>query len=85
MFRDCVLVKKGSTVSDVARKIIGDAPIAYIEGVGNIRVAEDDLVAVGKNDVSFSMLKGCNILTHTSTDSFIQGWSWIDYSRLHDT
>lgn len=58
VFRDCVLVKKGSTVSDVARKIMGDAPIAYIEGVGNIRVAEDDLVAVGKNDVSFPMLDG---------------------------
>lgn len=52
VFRDCVLVKKGSTVADVARKVMGDAPIAYIEGAGNIRVAEDDLVAVGKNDVS---------------------------------
>jgi hypothetical protein len=47
-----VLVKKGSTVGDVARKVMGDAPIAFIEGVGNMRVAEDDLVAVGKNDVS---------------------------------
>lgn len=51
VFRDCVLVKKGSTVGDVARKIMGDAPIAYVEGVGNLRVAEDDVVAVGKNDV----------------------------------
>lgn len=51
VFRDCVLVKKGSTVGDVARKVMGDAPIAYIEGVGNMRVAEDDAVAVGKNDV----------------------------------
>lgn len=52
VFRDCVLVKKGSTVGDVARKVMGDAPIAYVEGVGNLRVAEDDMVAVGKNDVS---------------------------------
>lgn len=52
VFRDCVLVKKGSTVADVARKCMGDAPVAYIEGAGGIRVAEDDLVAVGKNDVS---------------------------------
>ncbi|KFA62386.1 hypothetical protein S40285_06247 [Stachybotrys chlorohalonatus IBT 40285] len=51
VFRDCVLVKKGSTVGDVARKVMGDAPIAFIEGVGNMRVAEDDLVAVGKNDI----------------------------------
>jgi ribosome-binding ATPase YchF (GTP1/OBG family) len=52
VFRDCVLVKKNSTVADVARKVMGDAPIAYIEGVGGIRVAEDQLVSVGKNDVS---------------------------------
>ncbi|ENH62708.1 hypothetical protein FOC1_g10012946 [Fusarium oxysporum f. sp. cubense race 1] len=51
VFRDCVLVKKGSTVGDVARKVMGDAPIAFVEGAGNIRVSEDDLVAVGKNDV----------------------------------
>lgn len=51
-FRDCVLVKKNSTVGDVGRKIMGDAPIAYIEGVGNVRVSEDAPVAVGKNDVS---------------------------------
>lgn len=52
VFRDCVLVKKGSTVGDVARKIMGDAPIAYVEGVGGTRVSEDDLVGVGKHDVS---------------------------------
>ena len=52
VFRDCVLVKKGSTVADVGKKIMGDAPIAYIEGVGNTRVAEEQVVSVGKNDVS---------------------------------
>lgn len=51
VFRDCVLVKKGSTVGDVARKVMGDAPIAFVEGIGGMRVAEDDLVGVGKNDV----------------------------------
>lgn len=55
VFRDCVLVKKNSTVADVARKIMGDAPIAYIEGVGGTRVADDQIVAVGKNDVSFNI------------------------------
>ncbi|KAK3301195.1 P-loop containing nucleoside triphosphate hydrolase protein [Chaetomium fimeti] len=50
-FRDCVLVKKNSTVADVARKIMGDAPIAYIEGVGGTRVADDQIVSVGKNDI----------------------------------
>lgn len=51
VFRDCVLVKKGSTVADVARKVMGDAPIAFIEGEGGRRVAEDAIVAVGKNDI----------------------------------
>ncbi|KAF2140656.1 uncharacterized protein K452DRAFT_288754 [Aplosporella prunicola CBS 121167] len=51
VFRDCVLVKKGSTVGDVYRKVMGDAPLAYVETVGGVRVSEDDLVAVKKNDV----------------------------------
>ncbi|KAL4815600.1 P-loop containing nucleoside triphosphate hydrolase protein [Aspergillus spinulosporus] len=50
-FRDCVLVKKNSTVGDVARKVMGDVPISYIEGVGGVRVSEDEIVAVGKHDV----------------------------------
>lgn len=53
-FRDCVLVKKNSTVGEVGRKVMGDAPIAYVEGVGNVRVSEDAVVSVGKNDVSRS-------------------------------
>ena len=52
VFRDCVLVKKGTTVRDAARKIMGDAPLAYVEGAGGVRVAEDELVEVEKNDVS---------------------------------
>ena len=51
VFRDCVLVKKGTTVKEAARKIMGDAPLAYVEGAGGIRVAEDEVVEVGKNDV----------------------------------
>uniref|UniRef100_A0A0B7KC54 Obg-like GTPase YGR210-like G4 motif-containing domain-containing protein n=1 Tax=Bionectria ochroleuca TaxID=29856 RepID=A0A0B7KC54_BIOOC len=59
VFRDCVLVKKGSTVGDVAKKVMGDAPIAYVEGIGNMRVSEDDFVAVGKNDIlSFKVGRG---------------------------
>lgn len=30
VFRDCVLVKKGTTVKDCARKIMGDAPLVSI-------------------------------------------------------
>ncbi|RMZ87369.1 hypothetical protein DV736_g5402, partial [Chaetothyriales sp. CBS 134916] len=51
VFRDCVLVKKGSTVADVARKVMGDAPIAFIEEDGGRRVAEDQVVSIGKNDI----------------------------------
>jgi hypothetical protein len=46
------LIKKGSTVGDVYRKVMGDAPLAYVETVGGVRVSEDDEVAPGKNDVS---------------------------------
>lgn len=53
VFRDCVLVKKGSTVGEVYRKVMGDAPLAYVETEGGRRVGEDDVVAVGKNDVSY--------------------------------
>lgn len=53
VFRDCVLVKKGTTVRDCARKIMGDAPLAYVEGDGGVRVSEDEVVEVGKNDVSW--------------------------------
>lgn len=55
VFRDCVLVKKNTTVGDVARKVMGDVPISYIEGVGGTRVSEDDTVAVGKHDVCASL------------------------------
>lgn len=53
VFRDCVLVARGTTVAECARKVMGDAPLAYVEGAGGVRVAEDDLVTIGKNDVSF--------------------------------
>ena len=51
VFRDCVLVKKNSTVGDIARKIMGDAPIAFIEGAGGMRVADDQVVSPGINDI----------------------------------
>ncbi|CAG8978198.1 hypothetical protein HYALB_00011433 [Hymenoscyphus albidus] len=51
VFRDCVLVKRGTTVAECARKVIGDAPLAYVEGAGGVRVSEDDLVSIGKNDI----------------------------------
>ncbi|OAK95443.1 P-loop containing nucleoside triphosphate hydrolase protein [Phaeosphaeriaceae sp. SRC1lsM3a] len=51
VFRDCVLVNKGSTVGDVYRKVMGDAPMAYVETEGGRRVGEDDVVVKGKNDI----------------------------------
>jgi len=35
---------------------MGDVPIAYIEGVGGVRVGEDEIVTVGKHDVSIPCL-----------------------------
>ena len=50
-FETAYLSRKGSTVSDVARKVMGDAPIAFVEGDGGRRVAEDQPIVVGKNDI----------------------------------
>lgn len=47
-----LIVRRSSTVADVARKVMGDAPIAYVEGTGGVRISEDSVVEVGKNDVS---------------------------------
>ncbi|CAN9461642.1 unnamed protein product [Alternaria alternata] len=43
VFRDCVLVKKGSTVGDVYRKVMGDAPMAYVETEGREKRKNDIL------------------------------------------
>ncbi|KAF3312004.1 hypothetical protein TWF173_007676 [Orbilia oligospora] len=51
VFKDCVLMNRGSTVADVAKKIMGDAPIAYAETAGGIKVSEEDLIESGKNDI----------------------------------
>ncbi|KAK6344328.1 hypothetical protein TWF696_007967 [Orbilia brochopaga] len=51
VFRDCVLMGRGATVGDVARKIMGDAPVAYAETVGGVKVSEEDVIESGKNDV----------------------------------
>lgn len=44
-------LNRNSTVGDAARKVMGDVPISYIEGVNGTRVSEDEIVAVGKHDV----------------------------------
>ncbi|KAF2272530.1 GTP-binding protein-like protein [Westerdykella ornata] len=51
VFRDCVLVKRGTTVGEVYRKVMGDAPLAYVETEGGRRVGEEDTVEVGRNDI----------------------------------
>ncbi|AAS51092.2 ACL136Wp [Eremothecium gossypii ATCC 10895] len=51
VFRDCFLVKRGTSVRSVARLIMGDVTIAAIETVGGVRAAEDDPVAPGQNDI----------------------------------
>ena len=56
VFRDCVLVKRGTTVADVARKVMGDAPLAFVEGAGGTRVSPDAVVEVGRNDVSRALI-----------------------------
>lgn len=61
VFRDCTLIRRGTPVSKVARQIMGEVTIAAIEGVGGVRVSEDDTIDVGKNDIlSFKVVPGGN-------------------------
>lgn len=50
-FRDCVLLRSGTTVGQAAKKIMGDVTIAAIEGPDGLRVAENDEIRIGHNDV----------------------------------
>jgi hypothetical protein len=70
-------VSKGSTVGDVYRKVMGDAPMAYVETEGGRRVAEDDIVVKGKNDVSCSHCRAEILYTNMSIDPEFQGWKSI--------
>ncbi|GMM34437.1 hypothetical protein DASC09_017620 [Saccharomycopsis crataegensis] len=57
VFRDCVMVKRGTQVGAVARSIMGDVTIVAIEGVGGIKISEEDVVDKGKNDIlSFKLV-----------------------------
>ncbi|KAK9466827.1 P-loop containing nucleoside triphosphate hydrolase protein [Lipomyces arxii] len=51
VFKDCVLVKRGTQVGSVVRRIMGDIPIAFVEGVGGVRVSKSDTVSENKNDI----------------------------------
>jgi len=77
-FRDCVLVKKGTTVSEVYRKVMGDAPLAYVEAVGGIRVSEDDEIKIGKNDV--------RMMCSNNDETFAKLWCryCLSKSVVHD-
>jgi hypothetical protein len=48
---EILICSRNSTVGDIARKIMGDVPIAYVESSGGVRVSDDEIVEVGKYDV----------------------------------
>ncbi|KAK6459897.1 P-loop containing nucleoside triphosphate hydrolase protein [Scheffersomyces coipomensis] len=57
VFRDCLLVKRGSSVVSVGKKILGDVTIVSIEGLGGMKIGEEDTIDIGKNDVlSFKVI-----------------------------
>jgi ribosome-binding ATPase len=50
--RNALLISsRNSTIGDVARKVMGDIPVAYVEGAGGVRVSEDEIVKIGERDV----------------------------------
>lgn len=46
---------------------MGDVPINYIEGIGGTRVSEEDIVAVGKHDVSLFYSSQGSLDSETNT------------------
>ena len=71
-------LNRNSTVGDAARKVMGDVPISYIEGVNGTRVSEDEIVAVGKHDVRlepFSFVRFISIANVYPLGPLIQAWS----------
>lgn len=71
---------RGSTVKDVYRKTMGDAPLAYVETVGGVRVSEDDQIVAGKNDVRLhSNRSPLRATLKYTVDSFIQGWTGMKF------
>lgn len=57
---------------------MGDIPIAYVEGAGGTRVSEDEIVAVGKHDVSFFrffFLFVVIAIDALDLDLVVQGWA----------
>jgi hypothetical protein len=51
LLKDVADLARGTTVGEVYRKVMGDAPLGYVETVGGLKVSEDDVVMAGKNDV----------------------------------
>lgn len=51
---------------------MGDAPVAYVEGAGGTRVAEDEVVAVGKNDVCLPSTSWYDYKLTVSADIVLQ-------------
>ncbi|KAJ2502369.1 hypothetical protein GGH96_001165 [Coemansia sp. RSA 1972] len=52
-FQDCVLVRKGTTVREFARKLHNRLDVGYAgaETVGGIQLAEDDVIVEGINNI----------------------------------
>lgn len=66
-------------MGDVAKKVMGDVPISYIEGVGGTRVSEDEIVEVGKYDVCALSIVLLSIANNTRLGPLVQTWP-IDMS-----
>ncbi|KAJ3288091.1 hypothetical protein HDU79_005103 [Rhizoclosmatium sp. JEL0117] len=57
VFRDCVLVKKGTTMGELMGDMLGDSKkfCQYIETVGGVRCGESDEITLENNIISFKL------------------------------
>lgn len=58
---------------------MGDAPLAFVETAGGVRVSEDDVVTIGKTDVSIESLKASFDDAKFLSDPLVQSRTSIEF------
>ncbi len=58
VFRDCYLVRRGTTVREVSQMVNGDLDKHYqfAETVGGVRLGEQDIISTHNNIISFKLM-----------------------------
>jgi len=63
---------------------MGDAPLAFTETTGGVRVSENDVVSVGSNDVGSRISISSYRLLTVCLDFGLQGWPCLSHAADED-